>query len=182
MKIPVTYANTFRGYFPFVRDKDSKKNISHHMQYIEFLYKIKEKVNPQLTTESLLIKTIIIEYFVIVEAVIDDLLCQLEVKIGKDKFAAIEVDEYQNAEGLFKLAKKYKIINSDIHSKIGQLKNTRNKIHIKRPRRNQKYECECYTQNDLDKYQKIYKDFLNFLLVKYQVAKNDYPWPWEQRK
>jgi hypothetical protein len=82
MKIPVTSAETLRNHLTFIQDWDRKKNISHHQQYVEFLYKIKKEHEPELTTGSLLNKSLIIEYFTIIEAIVDALLCQLKVKCG----------------------------------------------------------------------------------------------------
>ena len=178
MSISVRYADTFRNYLSFIKDEDTKKDISHHMQYIEFLYKIGRIHKPKLTTRSLLIKTIIVEYFTIIEAMIDDMLCQLNVKVCEGKFIPLDIHKYMNAECLFDLAKKYEIVDSNIYGKICRLKKWRNKIHIKRHDKKQKYECEQYSPDDLKEFNKIYKDFLSFLFKKYK-AKMDFPWPWE---
>ena len=179
MSIFVTQAETFKRYFPFINDWDRKKNISYHLQYIEFLYKARKIHEPRSTTLSLLIKTIVIEYFTVIEAVIDALLCQLKVQTPDNLLAPIDIDEYTRAERLLKLAKKYRIIDTTIHSKLGIIKNTRNKIHIKRPRRNQALEYRCYTTDLLGEHEKIYKDFFCYLFEKNSVDKNGFPWPWD---
>ena len=178
MKLPVTSAETFKRYLSFIRSWDRKKNISYHLQYIEFLYKIKKLHNPSSTTRSLLIKTIIVEYFTVIEAILDALLCQLYVDTGEGILAPIDIDEYTRAERLLGLAKKYRIINVDIHSQLGRIKSTRNKIHIKRPHKNQPLEYEGYTANLLGEYEESYQNFLAFLFDKNGVGSNDYPWPW----
>jgi len=179
MTIPVTVADKFRSYLTFIEDWDRKKNISHHFQYIEFLYKIKKIHDPRSTTRSLLIKTIIIEYFTVIEAILDALLCQLKVKVNMSDFVSIDIDEYTKAERLLKLAKTYKIIDSNVHSKLGQIKGTRNKIHIKRPRENQPLEYECYTEKTLGQHEKSFQSFLTFLFNKHSIGKtSSYPWPW----
>ena len=168
MSISVTTAETFKSYCRFIKDWDRKKNISYHLQYIEFLYKIKKIHNPSSTTRSLLYKTIIIEYFTVIEAIIDALLCQLEVKVDESDFVQIDIDEYTRAERLLQLAKTYKIINPDIHSQLGQIKNTRNQIHIKRRKTSQPLEYERYKSDELKKHERIFNRFLSFLFEKYK--------------
>jgi len=180
MSIQVTIAEAFKSYLAFIDDWDKKKNISYHLQYIEFLYKIKKIHEPTLTTLSLSNKTIIIEYFTVIEAIIDALLCQLLVKVDENHFVQIEINEYTGADELLKLAKKYKIISQDIHTQLGQIKGTRNRIHIKRPRKKQKYEYKEYTKELLEKYEKTFKVFLEYLFKKNNIAEyKKYPWPWK---
>ena len=177
MSISVTRAETFKSYCRFIEDWDRKKNISYHLQYIEFLYKIKKIHNPSSTTRSLLHKSIIIEYFTVIEAIIDALLCQLKVKVNESNFVPIDIEEYTNAQRLLELAKKYKIIDSDMHSQLGQIKNTRNKIHIKRRQESEPLEYARYTVDELKKHEKIFNNFLAFLFQKYDIDYSSYPWP-----
>ncbi len=177
--ISVTTAETFKQYLRFIDNWDRKKNISYHLQYVDFLYKIKKIHTPGLTTLSLMNKTIIIEYFTIIEAIIDALLCQLSVKIEEDSYVSLDVNEYMNAGELLQLAKKYHIIDTEIHSKLGQVKNIRNRIHIKRPRKSQKYEYKAYTPKILKQHEKIFKNLMVFLFEKNDIDYNDYQWPWK---
>jgi len=178
-KIYVTKAERLKRYLSIIDDWEVKKNVSYHLQYIEFLYKIKKEHDPKYTTLSLLNKTIIVEYFTVIEAIVDNLLCQLHVMIDEDSYVSIEISEYTRAEELLRLAKRYHVINTAIHSQLGQIKNIRNRIHIKRLRKNQKSEHEEYTQKRLQENQKMFKDFMIFLSYKYQVDYTDYPWPWK---
>ena len=63
MTVYVTKAYDLRQFLSFVQETVCKVNISHHLQYLEFLYKIKKLHDPELTTLSLLNKSIIVEYF-----------------------------------------------------------------------------------------------------------------------
>ena len=182
MSITVTKADAFKSFFPFIKDWDRKNNISYHILFVFFLHKIGKIHDPQLTTRSLLIKTIIIEYFTIIEAVVDAILCQLEVKVCETKFVPIDIDERTSAERLFELAKKYGVVDNDTHSKLGQLKKLRNRIHIKKPHKNQKSEYEAYTIDLLKQHQKLYSEVLCYLFEKNSVDKTRFPWPWDQKK
>jgi len=180
MSIPVTTAQQFRSFFPFVEDWTRRKNISHHLQYIEFLYKIRQLHNPVSTTQSLLNKTIIIEYFTVVEGILDALLCQLSVNVDGDHPVPIEIDEYMNAGRLLELAKCYRIIDDTVQSQLGQIKDTRNRVHIKRPRRNRKLEYEEYSDDLLAQREKIFKEFLEHLWrQKCPDIQTAFPWPWK---
>jgi hypothetical protein len=180
MDICVTKAEHFKTFLNFIKSWPVKNNISYHLQYIEFLYKVKNIHNPKSTTLSLINKTIIIEYFTVIEAIIDALLCQLDVKVNDKEFVPIEIYEYTNAAELLSLARKYKVIDTTIHSQLGQIKDTRNRIHIKRPRKNQKPEYEEYTRELLEQRERMFKSFMEYLFNKYSVNNpNIYPWPWK---
>ena len=179
-KIPVTDAETFKSFLPIVSDWDRKKNISYHLQYIEFLYKAKQIHEPEHTTLSLLNKTIIIEYFTVIEAILDALVCQLRVQVSDGESVPIEIDEYTPAGRLLEFAKKYRVIDSDTHSQLGQIKDTRNRIHIKRSRAKQRLEYLEYDDELLNEREKVFERFITFLLGKYEVANaRHYPWPWK---
>lgn len=175
--IQLTKAEDIRTFLSFIDKEAICCNISHHIQYLEFLYRIKKRHKPILTSLSLLNKTIIIEFFVVIEAIIDCLLCQLRVQVN-GKTVAIEIDKLTHAERLFKLAKRYKIIDSDTHSQIGELKKTRNTIHIKRIRSQQKLEHEEYSDELLEKREKIFKSFMVYLFEKHKIGYSDFLWPW----
>jgi hypothetical protein len=175
--IPLKKAEDIRTFLSFIDKEAICCNISHHIQYLEFLYRIKKRHQPKLTSLSLLNKTIIIEYFVVIEAIIDCLLCQLRVQVN-GKTVAIEIDKLTPADRLFKLAKRYKIIDADTHSRIGDLKETRNKIHIKRTRRRQKLEHEEYSDELLKEREKIFKSFMVYLFEKHNIGHSDFLWPW----
>lgn len=178
MTIQVTRAKKFRDYLPFIDDWDRKKDISYHFQYLEYLYKVKKKNDPKSTTLSLSNKAIIIEFFTIIEAIVDALLCQLSVNDPDGKSVDLKVDEYLAAEKLFKLAKKYRIVDTTVHSQINQLKGTRNRIHIKRPKKG-KWEYSEYSQSLLKGREKIFKSFMEYLLNKHDpTLVNVFPWPW----
>ncbi len=170
-------AEDIRAFLGFIDESGTCYNISHHIQYLEFLYEIKKRHQPKLTSLSLLNKTIIIEYFVVVEAIIDCLLCQLKVKVN-EKTVAMDIGEHTPADRLFRLAKRYKIIDTDTHSRIGDLKETRNKIHIKRIRSKQKLEHEEYSDELLKEREKIFKSFMVYLFKKHNVNYSDFLWPW----
>jgi len=176
--IPLTKAENIRAFLSFIDKGGTCCNISHHIQYLEFLYRIKRLHQPISTSLSLLNKTIIIEYFVVIEAIIDCLLCQLEVEVN-GRPVPIEIEEYTYAERLFKLAKHYKIIDSDTHSRLGQLKGTRNKIHIKRTRPRQKLEFQEYPDKLLKEREKIFKSFMVYLFGKYNIDYSNFLWPWD---
>jgi hypothetical protein len=139
------------------------------MQYLEYLYKVKKKNDPNSTTLSLSNKTIIIEFFCVIEAVVDAMLCQLGVQDSSGSRVAIDIDEYTPAEKLFFLAKKYGVINTTVHSQINQMKSTRNRIHIKRPVRG-KPEYSEYTPNLLRARETIYRAFFEYLFEKHDSS------------
>lgn len=176
--IPLKKAKEIRAFLSFIDKGGTCCNISHHIQYLEFLYKIKKLHQPTLTSLSLLNKTIIIEYFVVIEAIIDCLLCQLRVEVN-EKTVAIEIEEYTYAGELFRLAKHYKIIDQETHGRIGQLKETRNKIHIKRTRAKQKLEYHEYPDSLLKQRENIFKAFMVFLFEKHNIDYSNFLWPWD---
>jgi hypothetical protein len=181
MTIPVTSAETFKTFLPFIKNWDKKKDISYHMQYLEYLYKVKKTNDPKSTTLSLSNKAIIIEFFCITEAVIDAMLCQLRVEDSSGGHVDIDIDEYTSAEKLFFLAKKYRVIDATVHSQINQLKSTRNRIHIKRPVSG-KPEYSEYTPSLLGGRETIYKAFFEYLFEKHDPSlTQNFPWPWNAK-
>lgn len=182
MTIYVTKAYDLRQFLPFVQETVCQVNISHHLQYLEFLYKIKQLHDPKLTTFSLLNKSIIVEYFTVIEAILDDLLCQIEVIAADGTRKPLSFSEYTRADELFKLAKEYGIVDDTTHSRLGQLKSTRNKIHVKRYHPKRKYEHEEYSQELLEQHEAVFRDFMTFLLQRHCPEKKDsFPWPCKAR-
>jgi len=179
-RILLTKAEKIRTFLSFIDEGGTCHNISHHIQYLEFLYRIKRLHQPISTSLSLLNKTIIIEYFVVIEAIIDCLLCQLRVEVN-ERTVAIKIEERTYAGELFELAKHYKIIDQDTHERIGQLKKTRNKIHIKRMRSTQKLEHEEYSDKLLKEREGIFKSFMVFLFEKHNIDYSNFLWPWDIR-
>jgi len=176
-KFSFLFSRDIRAFLGFIENGSTRCNISHHIQYLEFLYRIKKLHQPISTSLSLLNKTIIIEYFAIIEAIIDALLCQLNVNAGNETIP-MEIKEYTPADELFKLAKHYKIIDQDTHSQLGQLKGTRNRIHIKRSRPRQKLEYQEYPDSLLKQREKIFKSFMVFLFNKHNIDYSNILWPW----
>lgn len=175
--IPLTKAKNIQTFLSFIDKGGTRCNISHHIQYLEFLYRIKKLHQPISTSLSLLNKTIIIEYFVVIEAIIDCLLCQLKVEVN-GRTVAIEIGEYTYAEELFRLAKHYKIIDQNTRDRIGQIKGTRNKIHIKRTRSGRKLEYQEYPDRLLKERERIFKSFMVYLFAKHNIDYSNFLWPW----
>lgn len=179
-EIKLTKAKDIRTCLGFIEHGGVCCNISHHIQYLEFLYHIKKIHEPKSTSQSLLNKTIIIEYFTIIEAILDSLLCSLEVKTDS-KTVPLEVKEYTKADDLLRLAKHYRIINQDIHSQIGQIKDTRNRIHIKRSKPGKKLEYHEYPDSLVKQREKIFKNFMVHLFERHNVDYSNFLWPWKAK-
>jgi hypothetical protein len=175
-KIYVKKAKEYQKHLTFIKGDGRRANISHHMQYIEFLFKIKKEHSPEKTTLSLLNKTIMIEFFVITEAVLDAMLCQLTVNTIWGEEVSLEVNKLENAETLLKLAKKYELIDDTVHSELSKLKQTRNKIHIKRPKG--KLEWNKYNDKSLNECEQIYKKFFEYLSNTdgFSIDEDFFPW------
>lgn len=94
----------------------------------------------------------------------------------------LEVKEYTKADELLRLAKHYKIINQDIHSQIGQIKDTRNRIHIKRSKPGKKLEYQEYPDSLLKQREKIFKNFMVYLFERHGVEYSNFSWPWKVKK
>ncbi len=175
-------AEYYKQYFPFIQEWGRKKDISHHLQYLDYLYDIKRSNNPDRTYLSLTNKTIIVEFFAISEAIIDALLCEKIVDIGDGKLAQLYVKEYTNASTLLKMAEYYEIIDKNIYGQLLSLSKTRNFIHIKRPKSG-KLECNHYTDAVLKRYENYFENFLSFLFNKYKVYETYglgiFAWPWK---
>lgn len=176
----LTEASDIRRFLTFIEGGGGPIccNISHHFQYLEFLYKIKKIHSPVSTSQSLLNKSIIIEYFAIIEAILDSLLRSLVVKSNKGVFQ-LEIQEYTSAKELFRLAKCYGIISPSIHTRIGKIQDIRNRIHIKRTKKGRKLEYQEYSDSMLKENENIFKDFLTFLFSKNNVNHNNFLWPWD---
>jgi hypothetical protein len=178
VKIWTTKADDYRYYLTFISDRETKLNISHHLQYVEFLYKIKSEHQLILTTLSLTNKSIIIELFAIIESIIDALLCQLKVVLEDEKCVPLEVHEYTNANQLLKLALKYNIVTKPMYGHLVNFSRVRNNIHIKRHDNGDKNEHEKYTNDILKIHEIAFKNFLKFLFIKYRRPNAElYPWP-----
>lgn len=172
----VTKAENYKKHFPFIIDWDKKRDISYHFQFIEYLY-IKKR-QEEKTTLSLINKTIIIEYFAIGEAIIDALLCQLYVNIGKGATTPLYISQYDKASNLFELANKYGIIDIKTRNYLKKIGSARNFIHIKRPKSGNP-EYSFYTNKLLGEHEKVFKYFLDYLFDKYSLEDSKkFSWPW----
>lgn len=158
----------YKYYFVFLKDWGVIKNISYHLQYLEFLYFVKKEYELISTTLSLTNKTIITEFFVIVEAILDSLLCKLYVTNRDDKFFNIKINEYIKAAELFRLCKEYEIINESIYKDLEKLRSIRNDIHIKRYKIKDLFEYEKYSDELIEEIEFVFKKFIEFLLRKHE--------------
>jgi len=171
----------FFKYFYFVHDFNRRDNICYHLMYLDFLYKINKQNNPQSVTQSLLFKTLIIEYGVVIEAILDDLLSQMSVHKRGNYRNDFHVRRYAGLKELIHLAEKYKIINIDIAESLELIKDYRNRIHIKRLSKDEK-EWHYYTKEKVIEVESVFKALISHLYdnetirsVDEQVSIQDFP-------
>ncbi len=165
-KIYVTVANEFKDYLRFIDDDNLRKNISYHFQYIEFLYQIRRRHELEFTTLSLSNKTIILEFWSIIEAILFHFVSRIE-----------KIPEKIPASALLVKTKEHSLVSDKICNEIDLLKNCRDHVHITK---NEDVEFNAYYDEILVERQNEFKSFMEYIFKDKGVLDyTKFPWAWE---
>jgi hypothetical protein len=123
-------ADYWRSQWEFITDETIKRNLGYQMQYLDFLISLYNSYEIYATIESLIIKNIIVNVNLIIEAILSYSVGYLDKLKGKKQEESIseESDPYRILIG--KAYHEHKLISKDLWHTLHELRKQGNSRHF----------------------------------------------------
>lgn len=126
LDIHLDFASNHRDDGEFIEDEMLIRNISYHLQYLDFLIQMYNSYSITLTIESLICKNIIIEINLLIEAVLS-----FSVRYAEDiKKIPHSKDKISYSELIGKAYHEHQIISKDLWHTLHEFRKQGNYRHI----------------------------------------------------